>query len=190
MYFSNRKMPFIRLLLFVYCFALTSQVALALESDANQPIIIESNSAIYDDNKGTSTYLGNVTATQGSLNITSDELIIHLKNGKVDKLEAAGTPVRFKQIPSEGKEEIRGKSLRAEYFPDKAQLIMIKEAVVWQGANTYASEIIKYDNKNAIVRAGEQSTDSKRVHVILQQNTEKTEKNGETGSETSSEKVQ
>jgi lipopolysaccharide export system protein LptA len=185
----SRKKLFLRLLL-VYFLALTSPVALAQENDSDQPILIESNSAIYDDNKGISTYLGNVKAKQGSLHLTSDELIVYLNDGKVDRLEATGTPVRFKRVASEGKEEMRGKSLRAKYFPDKALLIMIEEAVVWQGDNTYASEIIKYDNKNAIVRAGEQSSDSKRVKVTIKPNKKKTETNGETGSKTFSEEIQ
>ncbi len=190
MYVINRKKLFLRLLLVYFLALATSPVALAQENDSDQPILIESNSAIYDDNKGISTYLGNVKAKQGSLHLTSDELIVYLNDGKVDRLEATGTPVRFKRVASEGKEEMRGKSLRAKYFPDKALLIMIEEAVVWQGDNTYASEIIKYDNKNAIVRAGEQSSDSKRVKVTIKPNKKKTETNGETGSKTSSEEIQ
>lgn len=188
------------------CFCGTSDVAMALEGDSSKPIYIESNSATYDDTKGISIYLGDVEVNQGSMRMNSDELIIYLKDGRIDKLVAKGAPARFKQTPEPGKEDIKGKSLRAEYYPDKAQLLLIKKAVVWQGENTYASEIIEYDNKNAIVKAGEESTDSKRVHVVLQPNKDKstddksadnntnekgkTVEDDKTGGETSSKEIQ
>ncbi len=147
------------------CFSVS---AFALESDARQPITIDSNQATYDEKKAVSIYTGNVILVQGSLRVKSDKLIVYLQGGDVRKLVASGKPARFRQIPAPGKDEIKGKALTAEYYPDKELLILLKDAVVWQGNNTYTSEIIKYDSKNAIVKAGEQSSDSKRVRVILQ----------------------
>lgn len=159
-------------------------------NEGNEPIYIESNSTIYDDNKNVSTYIGDVIAKQGSLTVKSDELIVYFLDGKVNKLKTTGKPVHFTYVPGQGKEAITGKSLEADYFPEKSLLLMRKEAVVWQGQNTYASEIIRYNNKDAVVRAGEESTDRKRVHVIIQQNNNKTVANGQTGSKKSSEKIQ
>jgi lipopolysaccharide export system protein LptA len=47
-------------------------------------------------------------------------------------------------------------------------LILINEATVWQGNATYKSDLIEYDSKRSIVKAGEKSSDAKRVHVLLQ----------------------
>lgn len=148
-------------------FTLQNPLAFALKSDRDQPITIDSNTATYDENKAVSIYTGNVDLVQGSLRVKSDKLVVYLRDGRVEKMVATGKPARFRQIPAEGKEEMRGKSLKAEYYPSKELLILIDDAIVWQGNNTYASEIIKYDSKNAIVRAGEKSTDTKRVRVIL-----------------------
>ena len=164
--------------------------ALALEGAADQPIYIDSNSAIYDDSKGISIYTGNVIARQGSMHMNSSKLVVYLKNGEVDKLVATGNPARFKQTPEEGKEDIKGKSLTAEYYPNKALLILIDDAVVWQGGNTYASEVIKYNSKTSVVMAGEKSTDSKRVHVVLQPKKKNGSANGKTGGKTTDQKVQ
>ncbi len=174
------------LLLLGWC----GSTALALEGAADQPIYIDSNSAIYDDSKGISIYTGNVIARQGSMHMNSSKLVVYLKNGEVDKLVATGNPARFKQTPEEGKEDIKGKSLTAEYYPNKALLILIDDAVVWQGGNTYASEVIKYNSKTSVVMAGEKSTDSKRVHVVLQPKKKNGSANGKTGGKTTDQKVQ
>ncbi|MGR9044754.1 MAG: lipopolysaccharide transport periplasmic protein LptA [Gammaproteobacteria bacterium] len=144
----------------------------ALKSDADQPVVIDSNAATYDDNTAISIYTGNVIATQGSLEVKSDKLVVYFKDGDVNKLVATGKPARFKQMPDHGG-EITGKALTGEYYPDQSLLILIEEAVVWQEGNTYASELIRYDSKNAIVKAGEQATDAKRVRVILKPKSEK-----------------
>ena len=167
-----------------------SPVVLALESDAEQPITIDSNSATYDDRKEISTYIGNVIAVQGSMKMNSEKLVVFLKNGEVHKLVATGSPAHFKQLPSEGGEEIKGESLKAEYYPDRALLVLIDDAVVWQGSNQYASDIIKYDSKNALVKAGEQSSETKRVRVTLQPKARKSQEDDQASSETANKELQ
>jgi lipopolysaccharide export system protein LptA len=147
--------------------ALLSQAAAALESDSEQPIYIDSDSATYDETKGVSTYSGRVVSTQGSMKVTSDELVVYTKDGEVTQLIWTGNPVHLKQTPNEGKEDITGESLRTEYYPDQSLLVLIKKATVWQGDLTYGSDLIKYDLKNSMVKAGEKSSDGKRVHVKM-----------------------
>jgi lipopolysaccharide export system protein LptA len=157
------KIPFF-LLVFVGFY---SGLGMALVNDSDQPITIDSNSAVYDEKKGVSIYYGNVISIQGSLRVNSDKLVAYLRDGDVVKLVWTGKPARFKQKPEGGKEEIHGKALTLEYYPDKALFILIKEAVVTQGTNTYKSDLIKYDTRNSVVKAGERNTDNNRVRVIL-----------------------
>lgn len=142
--------------------------ALALESDKDQPITIDSNSAMYDEKEGVSVYQGNVVAIQGSMRMESDKLVVYIVSGAINKLVSTGNPVKFKQLPEVGKEEIKGRSLIAEYYPEQALLVLMKQAVVWQGANQSSSELIRYDSRNGVVKAGENQTDSKRVHATFQ----------------------
>lgn len=148
--------------------------AAALESDSEQPIYIESNSATYDERKGISIYTGDVQVTQGSMHLDADELTVYLKDGKIDKWVATGNPARFKQTRP-GKEEIKAKSQRAEFYAEQSRLILIDKAMVWQGENTTTSDRIEYDTKNAIVSAGQKSSDAKRVRVTLQPKNKKGE---------------
>jgi lipopolysaccharide export system protein LptA len=148
--------------------ALLSPVAQALESDSEQPIYIDSDSATYDEAKGISTYSGQVISTQGSMKVNSDDLVVYTKDGEITQLIWTGNPVHLKQTPEEGKDDVTGESQRAEYYPDQSLLVLIKKATVWQGDMTYSSELIKYDIKNSMVKAGEKSSDSKRVHVKME----------------------
>lgn len=141
--------------------------AWALASDSDQPIHIDANTASYEEKTGISTYTGNVVFVQGSIRVTSDKLVVYSRNGEVEKLVWTGGPVKLKQTPNEGKKDITGESLQAEYYPEQALLILKQKATVWQGDVTYTSDMIEYDSRNAIVKAGEKSSDAKRVHVIL-----------------------
>lgn len=155
-------------LLILSCLALYTAPCVALESDKDQPITIDSNSATYDEKEGVSIYQGNVVAVQGSMRMESDKLVVYIVSGAINKLVSTGNPVKFKQLPEVGKEEIKGRSLIAEYYPEQALLVLMKEAVVWQGANQSSSELIRYDSRNGVVKAGENETDNKRVHATFQ----------------------
>jgi lipopolysaccharide export system protein LptA len=94
--------------------------------------------------------------------------VVHFIDGDADKLVFTGNKARFKQTPKEGDEDITGEALTGEYYPKKNLLILIEKATVWQGNGTYSSELIEYDSRNSVVKAGETTSDSKRVHVTLQ----------------------
>lgn len=142
--------------------------AWALETDSDQPIIIDSNTATYDDKLAISTYTGNVISVQGSIRVNSDKLVVYFVNGEAEKLVFTGNKAKFKQTPSVGAEDITGEALIGEFYPKKNLLILINQATVWQGTGTYSSDLIEYDIKTSLVKAGEKTTDAKRVHVILQ----------------------
>ncbi len=145
----------------------------ALETDAEQPITIDSNTAIYDEASATSTYTGNVIAIQGSIHVNADKLVVQLSNNEAEKLVFTGKRAKFKQTPSKGAEDITGEALTGEYYPKKNLLVLIDEATVWQGNGIYSSKYIEYDIKTSLVKAGEKSSDSKRVHVILKPTSKK-----------------
>ena len=147
---------------------LFSQASFALESDKDQPITLDSNTATYDDASETSIYTGNVISIQGSLRVESDKLVVYFKDGDADKLVFTGNKARFKQTPKEGDDDITGEAMTGEYYPKKNLLVLIENATVWQGTGTYSSELIEYDSRNSVVKAGETSSDAKRVHVTIQ----------------------
>lgn len=140
----------------------------ALESDGDQPIIIDSDTATYDDVKAISTYTGNVISIQGSIRVNSNKLVVYFINGEADKMVFTGNPAKFKQTPHEGDQDITGEALTGEYYPKKNLLVLIDKATVWQGSGAYSSDFIEYDLKTSLVKAGEKESAGKRVHVVLQ----------------------
>lgn len=139
----------------------------ALESDSKDPVYIDANSATYDEKKGEAIYMGNVQAVQGSLTVNSDQMNVLLQGGKVNKIIATGNPVRIKQTQKNAADAINSTSQKAEYFPNEYRLVLIGKAVVVQAGNTYTSDLIEYDTRNAIVTAGQKASGSKRVHVKI-----------------------
>ncbi|KAF3982237.1 MAG: lipopolysaccharide transport periplasmic protein LptA [Methylococcales symbiont of Hymedesmia sp. n. MRB-2018] len=141
--------------------------AYALKSDSEQPVYIDSNTASFNDKTQLSIYTGNVITRQGSLYITSDKLVVQLKNGEVEKVVFTGRPAKFRQLPSKGKEYVHGEGLTGEYYPKQDKLILMEEAMVSQGGSRSASRVIIYDSKNSLIKAGDKSSESKRVHSVF-----------------------
>lgn len=160
---TNRK-------LLALILASLAQPSLALDSDARQPINIESDTAVHDDAKGETIYSGNVKTVQGSLEVYADHMTVYQKNGKTERIVATGNPVRLKQTPEGGREDMHGTSQRADFFPDTSIIILLDTATVWQGdrkdsSDRVASDRIEYDTRKSLMRAG---GGGKRAHVTIQ----------------------
>ncbi len=153
---------------FFWANLILSPLVFALQEDTNQPISIESNSGFYDDKNGVSIYTGDVIIIQGSMRLEADKLVVYLDNREIQKMVATGEPVKFKQTPEVGKADVHGSSLVAEYYPESELLIMLQQAVIWQGNNSTASEKIEYDRISEVLKAGDGRSSAARVRVILQ----------------------
>lgn len=169
---SDRATRSLRLLMLLWISLIPSWSA-ALDSDSDQPINIEADSATYDEGKGETVYTGNVHTTQGSLEVFSDKMIVYQKAGKTEKIVAFGNPARLKQTPEPGKPDWHGTGQRAEYFPDTGILILYDNALAWQGdkadtSDRVASDRIEYDSRKSMMKAGTPSGSSRRVRVTLQ----------------------
>jgi len=151
----------------------TSGATWALSSDSKQPMYVESDSVVYDESKGETVYVGNVKASQGSLEVTGDKMIINQQTGKADQMIVYGSPARLKQTPDGGGEDNHGMGKRADYFPESGILILNGDAVTWEGPDpstsehTVKSDHIEYDTKNSIYKAGSSKSGSRRVHVKI-----------------------
>ena len=160
-------------LLAAACMATLSPVALSLSSDSKQPMYVESDSVVYDENNGETVYTGAVRARQGSLEVSGDKLIVNQQKGQADQLIVYGNPARLKQTPDGGGPDNHGIGKRADYFPDSGILILNGDAMTWEGPSpetsehTVKSDHIEYDTHNAIYKAGSSKSGNRRVHVKI-----------------------
>jgi lipopolysaccharide export system protein LptA len=141
----------------------------ALQSDAKEPITLESNSVFFDDKHGVSIYQGKVIIIQGSLRMDADKVVAYMDDKReIQKLIVTGNPVKIKQTPELGKDDLNGEAKQVAYYPAKALLILEGQAVLWQGGNKTVSEYIEYDGNSEVIKAGDRKMTNKRVHITLQ----------------------
>ena len=143
--------------------------AMALSSDKQQPIHIEADSVIIDDAQGTAVYRGNVHYSQGSTHLEAEEVtVFSTDRQKVDKVVAVGNPAEFRQRPDNQDQDMRGQAGHIEYFAGAEQVILEKDAHLWQGKNEFAGSRIEYDTANQTVKALNSGNEEGRVQVIIQ----------------------
>ena len=176
---------FIKVLITYFLLLLSSQPLITLADELAEPfddaITLESDAGFYDEKQGLSIYTGQVVIKQGNMALEADKVTVFSKDRDIYKLMATGKPVKFTQIPEDGKEDVHGHSLVMEYKTKMRVLIMTQQAQVWQGDNSTASERIVYDRISEIIKAGDENLINQRVHVILRSSKETPDKNNELG---------
>ena len=143
-------------------------VPAALESDKEQPILVEADGADINDRTGISVYTGNVIITQGSIRLEADKVTITQRESESDHILAEGKPVKFQQQQEGQQEPIRGQAQKTEYYMDSEIVYMTGDAVLRQGKDTFKSDRITYDRRKAQVRAGSSAEGSQRVRISIQ----------------------
>jgi lipopolysaccharide export system protein LptA len=128
---------------------------------------LEADSLSVDEASGVVLYEGSVEITQGSLKIWADKLWIHRRQGKTEKIIGEGGPVRFRQLPEKGAQEVRGEAKRVEIYAQRNELLLIDDALLEQGGNRFHSDRILYNRDKAVVRAGASARGKQRVQVVI-----------------------
>jgi lipopolysaccharide export system protein LptA len=140
----------------------------ALEGDQDQPMQLEADSLSIDESTGVSLYEGNVAITQGSMKLWADRLWVHRRQGKTEKIVSEGGPVRFSQLLKVGGEEVRGQARRMEILIERDEMLLIDDALLEQGGNSFRNDRIIYNRVSAQVRAGSSAQGKQRVQVVIE----------------------
>ena len=153
------------------CFSLQ---VLAESADRDKPIELEADTVTVNDAKKTSTYMGNVILTQGTLIIRADKLIVREDKDGFQHSTSTGNPTTFKQ-KREGKNEyMQGSGQRIEYDGRMDKVQLYTKAWVKRGEDIVYGDYISYDAnaEYAEVIGGTKSesggTSSGRVRAIIQ----------------------
>lgn len=145
-----------------------TQPAAALESDREQPVYLEADSAELNDQAAVSVYRGNVKVTQGSTRIEGDEVTIqHHPDRKPKLVIAVGKPATYRQEVEGEEQDFHAEALRMEYDVDSDLITLIGEAVLIQGEDTFRSDRIVYDRAAALVKGGASAAGSERVRIRI-----------------------
>ncbi len=119
--------------------------AVALDSDRDQPVEINSEEAELDFKTGTRILIGSVTINQGTMKIEADRIEAQFENDELVSAIATGNPVYFHQQPEGKKEYVIGKSQRALLDQRKNTITLIERASLKQDKDLVTGETIIYD---------------------------------------------
>lgn len=167
--------------LFLAPVMLAPMSAMALPSDRDKPIEIESNTADIDNKKGVSVYKGKVVMTQGTTRITGDVVTVYSKNQEVQKIVAEGYSKRAyyeeQQADAQGTLQAWGHTI--DYMVANDKIKLIKQAQLTQKGDTFKGERIDYDITKQTVNAKGNETkvgSEGRVQMVIQPKPEKGKK--------------
>jgi lipopolysaccharide export system protein LptA len=145
------------------------ELAQALASDKNQPIHIQSDSAVRNEKSGLTTYNGHVQMDQGSLRINAIKIVIHSIDNEVTKIVATGTPAKYKQQPTITKPEVIATASTIEYLITDDKLHLIDNAnLIQSDGSTMSGNRINYDMKDSVVKAASaDNRPNQRIHMVI-----------------------
>lgn len=137
--------------------------ALALQNDSEQPLNIVSKEQVADFNNNKAVFIGNVVATQGSMELQADKAeIIRDEKDELKEVKAYGKPATFKQLQDNGK-TIRSQSAIIRYVPKDNLLILIGRATIWQDNSHVNGERIEYNTVTKQLKASNDNSQGGRV---------------------------
>lgn len=151
----------------ITCLFVSSQ-ALALSSDQDQPVYIDSDSQQLDMKSNKVTFQGDVKLKQGSININAEKIVVtrNPKNGAIKSIDAYGNLATFSQLTDDGK-TLYGEAKEMQYSLAKDQLTMKKNAMLAQDDSTIRGAQIRYNISQQKLNADSHSKGD-RVTTVLQ----------------------
>ena len=98
------------------------------------------------------THEGNVIATQGSTKLTGDKVVLYMNDkNELIKAIAYGKPATYRTLTATDKPEFYADGDEIHYLIDRELILLIGNAHVRQGTNTYAGPRLEYQTEQEIV---------------------------------------
>lgn len=146
--------------------ALAPAAALARTSDRNKPMDIDAGHSDYsmDDSRPT-TLSGGVIITQGTLDIRSNQAVIHSADGEPVRAVLTGGPVKMKQELDDGK-PMTAVANRVDYDLKSEIVTFTGNVDIQQPTGSIAGQRVVYNMKTGQVQGGGQ--DAGRVKIRIQ----------------------
>jgi len=143
----------------------------ALPSDSKQPIAVEADSLEVRDQENISIYQGNVSLTQGSLEISSQRLVIYFNEAReLVLMEMTGAPARFRLLDND-RRELRGRAEKINYSVSKSLLELLGNARFSHSGDSIEGSEIRVNTETNSIQAGRPDSDE-RVKMLIQPKTE------------------
>jgi lipopolysaccharide export system protein LptA len=152
------------------CAALLSFPVHAEKADREKPIHLEADTVTIDDIKKVSVYQGNVILSQGTMIVRADWVQVTQNAEGLDKINATGRPVAFRQKMDGSEEFIEGFADRVEFDGVTRQLELIGQARLRRGSDELRGTQISYNANTEffkVVGQPDAKTPSGRVRAVI-----------------------
>lgn len=127
------------------------------------PIVVTADKADIRQKDGVGIYQGHAELTQGQRHMSADIIRIQVnKKGRLQKVEATGSPVKL----NEGK-SLRAHAGRMVYDVAGGQLYLYDNAFVFHEGRTFEGAKVQYDLKSKEVRASGGGKGGGRVKLVI-----------------------
>ena len=143
----------------------------ALETDREQPITIRADDGEVNENQGTFVYRGNVIITQGTLEVTADEVEIHTAERAIIQIIArmdkdSEDLAHYQQQMNEADDMVYADARKITYLVQEERLHLSGEARLQQVEDVFTGELLYYDMARGIANlsSGDQSN---RVNMTI-----------------------
>ena len=131
-----------------------SKNLLALDTDRDQPIRIQADSAMVDENEGTSVYRGNVIIEQGTLRVRAEEVEIFTSESDVIQIIARSKPgslAHYEQQTNLDRDMVTAQARKITYLVQEERLHLSGRASLSQAGDKFTGELLYYDLTRKIV---------------------------------------
>ena len=148
----------------------------AERSDRNKPIHLEADEVIMDDARQTSTFIGNVRLSQGTLLISGDKIVVTEDKDGFKHATAYGNTAEFRQKREGLDGYVEGYGKRIEYDARTGTLNFQENARLKRDMDEVSGDNITYNVKSEIFHVNSNDANPgmdspQRVRAVLQPKT-------------------
>ncbi|MCZ7598651.1 MAG: lipopolysaccharide transport periplasmic protein LptA [Gammaproteobacteria bacterium] len=132
----------------------------ALESDRDQPAVIDADAVDIDFQQGLRVYTGNVKLRQGTIRLDADRVEVRFKDDQLETAVAEGNPAVFRQRPDGKDVDVVGEGRYIHMDEINNVITLTNNAVLTQGADSVSGRVIIYNmaTDKMQVRSGDTPT--------------------------------
>lgn len=171
----NPRRAGLRVTALLCCILLAAPGAQAEKADRDKPVNLEADRVTIDDTKQTSMFEGNVTLTQGTLQIRGDKMEVRQDKEGFKYGTTWGGLAHFRQKREGNNEHIEGWAERIEYDGRAETMQMFNRAQMKRGQDEVRGNYISYDAKTEFyqvigggTKAAAPNNPDGRVRAVIQ----------------------
>lgn len=171
----NPQRAGLRVTALLCCILLAAPGARAEKADRDKPVNLEADRVTIDDTKQTAMFEGNVTLTQGTLQLRGDKMEVRQDKEGFKYGTTWGSPAHFRQKREGNDEHIEGWAERIEYDGRTETMQMFNRAQMKRGQDEVRGNYISYDAKTEFyqvigggTKAAAPNNPDGRVRAVIQ----------------------